>query len=224
MKILVVEDDRATGDYIAAGLREEGHSVDLLTDGTEGLVQATVGHYDALIVDRMLPGIDGVNLVKTLRGAKTLTPVLFLTSMAGVDDRIEGLNTGGDDYLVKPFAFGELSARIAALGRRPQMQDEPTSLKVADLEMNLLMRKVTRAGRPVDLLPREFALLEHLMRRRGRVQTRTMLLEAVWDIHFDPMTNIVDTHISRLRTKVDKPFDGDLIETVRGSGYMVRAE
>ena len=224
MKILIVEDDRATGDYIAAGLREEGHSVDLLTDGAEGLVQATVGHYDALIVDRMLPGIDGVSLVKTLRGARNRTPVLFLTSMAGVDDRIEGLNAGGDDYLVKPFAFGELSARIAALGRRPQMQDEPTSLKVADLDMNLLTRKVTRAGRPVDLLPREFALLEHLMRRRGRVQTRTMLMEAVWDIHFDPMTNIVDTHISRLRAKVDKPFDSDLIETVRGSGYMVRAE
>lgn len=224
MKILIVEDDRATGTYIADGLREEGHSVDLLGDGAEGLVQATIGHYDALIVDRMLPGIDGVSLVKTLRGAKTLTPVLFLTSMAGVDDRIEGLNAGGDDYLVKPFAFGELSARIAALGRRPQMQDEQTVLWAFDLEMRLLTRKVKRAGQPIDLLPREFALLEHLLRRRGRVQTRTMLMEAVWDIHFDPMTNIVDTHISRLRAKVDKPFDGDLIETVRGSGYMVRAE
>ena len=224
MKILVIEDDKKTGGYIADGLREEGHSVDLIANGAEGLVQASVGAYDVLIVDRMLPGIDGVSLVKTLRGAKNRTPVLFLTSLGGVDDRIEGLNAGGDDYLVKPFAFGELSARIAALGRRPQMQDAPTVLKAADLEMNLLTRKVTRAGQPIDLLPREFALLEHLLRRKGRVQTRTMLMEAVWDIHFDPMTNVVDTHISRLRRKVDKPFETEIIETVRGSGYRIDAE
>jgi two-component system OmpR family response regulator len=224
MKILVIEDDKKTGGYIADGLRQEGHSVDLIANGAEGLVQASVGNYDVLIVDRMLPGIDGVSLVKTLRGARNRTPVLLLTSLGGVDDRIEGLNAGADDYLVKPFAFGELSARIAALARRPQMQDEPTVLKAADLEMNLLTRKVTRAGQPIDLLPREFALLEHLLRRKGRVQTRTMLMEAVWDIHFDPMTNVVDTHISRLRRKVDKPFETELIQTVRGSGYRIDAE
>ncbi len=223
MKILVIEDDKTTGAYISDGLREEGHSVDLFADGSDGLIQASIGQYDVMIVDRMLPGIDGVSLVKTLRGTKNQTPVLFLTSLGGVDDRIEGLNAGGDDYLVKPFAFGELSARIAALGRRPQMQDEPATLKAADLEMNLLTRKVTRAGQPIDLLPREFALLEHLLRRKGRVQTRTMLMEAVWDIHYDPMTNVVDTHISRLRGKVDKPFEKELIETVRGSGYRIDA-
>lgn len=223
MKILVIEDDKRTGAYIADGLREEGHSVDLIADGAEGLMQASVGHYDMLVVDRMLPGLDGVSLVKTLRGAKNRTPALFLTSLGGVDDRIEGLNSGGDDYLVKPFAFGELSARIAALARRPQMQDEPTILRAADLEMNLLTRKVTRAGQQIDLLPREFSLLENLLRRKGRVQTRTMLMEAVWDIHFDPMTNVVDTHISRLRRKVDKPFGTEIIETVRGSGYRIAA-
>ncbi len=221
MKILVIEDDTTTGAYIADGLREEGHSVDLVTNGSEGLIQATVTPYDVLIVDRMLPGIDGITLIKTLRGAKNYTPVLVLTSLGGVDDRIEGLNSGADDYLVKPFAFGELSARIAAIGRRPQMQDEPTVLRVADLEMNLLTRKVTRAGQVLDLMPREFSLLEHLLRRKGRVQTRTMLMEAVWDIHFDPMTNVVDTHISRLRAKLDRPFPRELIETVRGSGYRI---
>ncbi len=223
MKILVIEDDATTGAYIADGLREEGHTVDLMVNGAEGLIQASVGTYDVLIVDRMLPGIDGISLVKTMRGAKNHTPVIFLTSLGGVDDRIEGLNAGGDDYLTKPFAFGELSARIAAIGRRPQMQDEPTVLRAADLEMNLLTRKVSRAGQPIDLLPREFSLLEHLLRRKGRVQTRTMLMEAVWDIHFDPQTNVVDTHISRLRGKVDKPFATELIETVRGSGYRIEA-
>ena len=224
MKILVIEDDRMTGSYIAEGLREEGHSVDLIDTGTDGLIQATVGSYDLMIVDRMLPGLDGVSIVKTLRGAKNRVPVLFLTALGGVDDRIEGLNSGGDDYLVKPFVFGELSARVAALGRRPQMSDEPTVLRIRDLEMNLLTRKVTRAGQVIDLLPREFALLEHLTRRKGRILTRTMLLEAVWDIHFDPQTNVVETHISRLRAKVDKPFDSELIQTVRGSGYRINAE
>ncbi len=224
MKILVIEDDRTAGPYIAGGLREEGHSVDLLTDGQEGLIQAAAGAYDVLVVDRLLPGIDGVSLVRTLRGAKNRTPILFLTALGGVDDRIEGLNAGADDYLVKPFAFGELSARIAALGRRPQMSETPTTLKVRDLEIDLLTRKVTRGGQGIDLLPREFALLEHLMRRKGRVQTRTMLLEAVWDIHFDPQTNVVETHISRLRGKVDRPFDVELIETMRGAGYRIVAE
>ncbi len=221
MKILVIEDDRTTGPYVADGLREEGHVVDLLSDGGQGLIQAAAGGYDILVVDRMLPGLDGLALVRTLRGAKFPVPILLLTSLDGVDDRIEGLNAGADDYLVKPFAFGELSARVAALARRPPPAEEPSILRAGDLEMNLLSRRVTRAGRPIDLLPREFALLEHLLRRKGRVQTRTMLLEAVWDIHFDPQTNVVETHVSRLRGKVDKPFGRELIETVRGAGYRI---
>lgn len=224
MKILVIEDDETTGRYIVDGLKQEGHSVDLIGTGDGGLVQATVGQYDVIVVDRMLPGIDGLSVVKTLRGAGHTAPVLMLTALGGVDDRIEGLNAGADDYLVKPFAFGELSARIAALGRRPPVSAEPTVLTARDLEMNLLTRKVTRAGQEIDLLPREFALLEHLLRRKGRVQTRTMLLEAVWDIHFDPHTNVVETHVSRLRAKVDRPFDTELIRTVRGSGYRIDAE
>ena len=221
MKILVVEDDRTTGAYIADGLREEGHSVDLLEEGRTALLQASTSDYDILIVDRMLPGLDGMALVKTLRGAGNHTPALFLTALGGVNDRIEGLNAGADDYFVKPFVFGELSARVSALARRPRATQEETVLRTGDLEMDLIRRKVTRAGRPIDLLPREFALLEHLLRRKGRVQTRTMLLEAVWDISFDPQTNVVETHVSRLRAKIDKPFDTDLIETVRGSGYRI---
>lgn len=224
MKILVIEDDKTTGAYIADGLRQEGHVVDLIDNGADGLVQATVGTYDVIVIDRMLPGLDGLSVVKTLRGARNLSPVLLLTALGGVNDRIEGLNAGADDYLVKPFAFGELSARINALGRRPQMSDAPVILRARDLEMDLLTRKVTRAGQTIDLLPREFALLEHLLRRKGRVQTRTMLLESVWDIHFDPQTNVVETHISRLRAKVDKPFDKELITTVRGAGYRIDAE
>lgn len=221
MKLLVIEDDATTGNYIARGLREEGHVVDLVTDGRQGLIQATGNTYDVLVVDRMLPEIDGLTLLKTLRGTGNLTPALFLTAMGSVEDRIGGLNAGADDYLVKPFAFGELSARVAALGRRPQALDQETVLRVADLEMDLLARKVTRAGQEIDLLPREFALLEHLLRRKGRVQTRTMLLESVWDLSFDPMTNVVETHISRLRSKIDRPFDRELIQTVRGAGYRI---
>ncbi|HCT31808.1 winged helix-turn-helix domain-containing protein [Sulfitobacter pontiacus] len=221
MKILVVEDDKMTGNYVAEGLREEGHTVDLMTDGKDALLQASTTSYDILIVDRMLPGLDGVSVVKTMRGTKNQTPVLFLTSLGGVDDRIEGLNAGGDDYLVKPFAFGELSARVAALARRPRGTQDEIVLRAGDLEMDLVRRKVSRAGQPIDLLPREFALLEHLLRRKGRVQTRTMLLEAVWDISFDPQTNVVETHISRLRAKVDKPYEVELIKTVRGAGYRI---
>tara|TARA_R110002124_G_scaffold243873_1_gene408959 strand:+ start:10505 stop:11179 length:675 start_codon:yes stop_codon:yes gene_type:complete len=224
MKLLVIEDDKATNDYIADGFRREGHSVDQVMTGHEGLVQATVGSYDVVILDRMLPGLDGIALLKTLRGAKNKTAVILLTAVDFVDDRIEGLNAGADDYLGKPFAFGELSARVAALVRRPQMSDEPTVLRARDLVLDRLSRKVTRAGQVIDLMPREFALLELLLRRRGRVQTRTMLLEAVWDIHFDPQTNVVETHISRLRNKVDKPFDVPLIETLRGSGYRIDTE
>ncbi|MCB1312567.1 MAG: response regulator transcription factor [Sedimentitalea sp.] len=223
MKLLVVEDDETTGAYIARGLREEGQTVDLVSDGRAALIQATAGSYDVLIVDRMLPEIDGMTLVKTLRGAGNQTPVLFLTSLGSVDDRISGLNAGGDDYLVKPFAFGELSARVAALARRPQALEQETVLRAGDLEMNLISRKVTRGGVEIDLLPREFSLLEHLLRRKGRVQTRTMLLEAIWDISFDPMTNVVETHVSRLRAKVDKPFETEMIKTIRGAGYRIDA-
>lgn len=223
MKILVVEDDETTGAFIARGLREEGHCVDFVANGRDGLIQATGGAYDVLIIDRMLPEIDGMTLVKTLRGAGNLTPALFLTSLGSVDDRIDGLNAGGDDYLVKPFAFGELSARVAALARRPPGIEQEIVLKAGDLEMDLISRKVTRGDVAIDLLPREFAILEHLLRRKGRVQTRTMLLESIWDISFDPMTNVVETHISRLRAKVDKPFATELIKTVRGAGYRIDA-
>ncbi|QOL80812.1 response regulator [Pseudooceanicola spongiae] len=221
MHILVIEDDKTTGEYIASGLRAEGHVVDLFADGRDGLVQAISGTYDVLVLDRMLPGVDGMSILRTLRAAKSPVPVLLLTSLDGVEDRIDGLNAGADDYLVKPFAFGELSARLNALARRPPPSDEPTMLRAADLEMNLLSRRVLRAGRDIDLQPREFALLEHMLRRKGRVQTRTMLLEAVWDIHFDPQTNVVESHMSRLRAKVDKPFGTALIETIRGSGYRI---
>jgi two-component system OmpR family response regulator len=221
MKILVVEDDRTTGQYITRGLREEGHTVDLVDNGRDGLVHATIADHDVLIVDRMLPEIDGLTLVKSLRGAGNRTPVLMLTAMGSVDDRIGGLNAGADDYLVKPFAFGELSARINALGRRPRALALDVTLTAGDLTMDLVTRDVARAGQKIDLLPREFAILEHLLRRKGRIQTRTMLLENVWGISFDPQTNVVETHISRLRAKVDKPFDVDLIKTVRGSGYRI---
>ncbi len=221
MKLLIVEDDTTTGNYIARGLREEGHAVDLMRTGKEGLIAATSNSYDVLVLDRMLPEIDGLTMLKTLRGAGNTTPVLLLTALGDVEDRIEGLHAGADDYLAKPFAFGELSARVTALARRPQALEAETVLRAGNLEMNLLSRSVTRGGVQIDLLPREFALLEHLLRRKGRVQTRTMLLESVWDIGFDPGTNVVETHISRLRAKVDKPFDRELIETVRGAGYRI---
>lgn len=221
MRILVIEDDRTTGDYILQGLKQEGHTADLCRSGREGLIAAQTNDFDVLVVDRMLPDLDGLSLVRTLRAAKNLTPAIFLTALGGVDDRIEGLNAGGDDYLVKPFAFGELSARINALARRPRMREAETVLSAGDLRMDLIRRRVTRAGIEIDLLPREFALLECLMRRKGRVQTRTMLLEAVWDLGFDPQTNVVESHISRLRAKVDKPFDTELIRTVRGAGYRI---
>lgn len=221
MKLLVIEDDPTTAEFILHGLQQEGQVVDHVANGRDALWQAMNGAYDVLIVDRMLPDLDGLSLVKSLRAAKITTPVIFLTTVGGVDDRIEGLNAGGDDYLTKPFAFGELSARIQALARRPQTNMQETSLQAGDLVIDLVRRTVTRAGQEIDLLPREFALLEHLVRRKGRVQTRTMLLEAVWDINFDPQTNVVETHISRLRAKIDKPFDRELIRTVRGAGYRI---
>ncbi|MGI9384290.1 MAG: winged helix-turn-helix domain-containing protein [Methyloligellaceae bacterium] len=221
MRILVIEDDQETSDYIGRGLREEGHAVDCVADGREGLILATTEPYDVLVVDRMLPGLDGLSLVKTLRGAGAQAPVLFLTSLGGVDDRVEGLEAGGDDYVVKPFAFAELNARVNALARRPPTADNETVLTVADLEMDVIARTVSRAGRQIELQPRQFKLLELLMRNNGRVLTRTMLLERVWGFHFEPKTSVVETHISRLRAKIDKPFKDKLIHTVRGTGYTL---
>lgn len=223
MKILVIEDDRETAAFLTRGLKEHGHVVDVATDGRDGLLQATGDEYDVLIVDRMLPGMDGLGIVRTLRAAGTRTPVLFLTAMAGVGDRVEGLDAGGDDYLVKPFAFAELNARVSALGRRPAVTEVTTVLRVGDLEMNLLTRQVSRAGRAIDLQPQEFRLLEYLMRHADRVVTRTMLLEGVWGFHFDPRTSVVETHISRLRAKIDRDFSQPLLHTIRGSGYSLRA-
>ena len=223
MKILVVEDDSETAAYIADGLRQHGHTVDTAANGRDGLFLAADGAYDTMVVDRMLPGIDGIALVKTLRGAGVHTPVLFLSARGSVPDRISGLDAGGDDYLVKPFAFGELLARVNALARRPTGTQVETVLRVADLEMDLLRRTVTRAGKPIDLQPREFQLLEFLLRHADQVVTRTMLLEGVWEFHFDPQTNVVDTHISRLRAKIERGFGGSLIHTVRGAGYVIRA-
>lgn len=223
MKILLVEDDGQTASYIARSLKEHGNVIDIAGNGRDGLFMATDESYDVLIVDRMLPGMDGLSLVKALRSAAVKTPVLFLTTMSGIDDRVDGLNAGGDDYLVKPFAFSELLARVNALSRRPPMAETPTVLRIADLEMDLLKRKVMRGGEVIDLQPREFQLLEFLMRHADQVVTRTMLLEGVWEFHFDPKTNVVETHISRLRSKVDRGRDADLIQTIRGSGYILRA-
>src|SRR6202790_4234828 len=222
MKLLLVEDDPETAAYLKRSLAEAGHAVDHASKGRDGLLLAVGETYDVVLLDRMLPEIDGVAILRTLRAAGVKTPVLLLTAMGGIDDRVEGLEAGGDDYLVKPFAFAELLARVNALARRPPPQDVQTTLRIADLEMNLLRRTVTRAGRKIELQPREFQLLEHLMRHAGRVVTRTMLLEAVWDFHFDPKTNIVETHISRLRGKVDRGHGRELIHTVRGAGYVLR--
>ncbi len=223
MKILLIEDDAETINYIANGLSQHGHRVERATDGHDGLFLAAGEAYDVLIIDRMLPGLDGLSIVRTIRGAGRMTPVLFLSTMSGIDDRVIGLNAGADDYLVKPFAFSELLARINALGRRPALVQVETVLRVADLEMDLLSRTVRRAGNVIDLQPREWQLLEYLVRNAGKVVTRTMLLERIWDFHFDPRTNVVETHISRLRQKVDKGFCFELIHTVRGIGYCLRA-
>ena len=223
MRLLLVEDDPRTADYIVRGLAEAGHVCDLLRDGHDGLFAATRNAYDVIVADRMVPGLDGLSMIKAVRAAGIHTPAIFLTSIGGVDDRVEGLEAGGDDYLVKPFAFSELLARIHALGRRPAAQELKTALRVADLEMDLIQRRVTRQGQLIDLQPREFSLLEVLMRGEGRVITRTMLLERVWDFHFDPKTSVVETHISRLRAKIDRPFETALIHTVRNTGYSLHA-
>jgi len=223
MKILVIEDDPETAEYVVNGLAEEGHLTVQAASGDEGLFHAAAEKFDLLIVDRMLPALDGLGLVRALRAAGNRTPVLFLTALGGIDDRVTGLNSGGDDYLVKPFAFAELVARVAALGRRPAGGAIESRLCVADLDLDLLSRVVRRGGREIDLQPREFRLLEYLMRHAGQVVTRTMLLENVWDFHFDPRTNVVETHISRLRGKIDKGFAPELIHTMRGAGYCLRA-
>ncbi len=223
MRILLIEDDPETADYVVQGLTEEGHRVVVGRDGREGLFLAAGEAWDLVIVDRMLPNLDGLALVRTLRSSGVQTPVLFLTTLGGIDDRVTGLNAGGDDYLVKPFAFAELVARVNALGRRPRQTVPDTKLKVADLEIDLLARTTRRGGQTIELQPREFRLLEYLMRHAGQVVTRTMLLENVWDFHFDPRTNVVETHISRLRGKIGKGFEAELIHTVRGAGYCVRA-
>jgi len=223
MKILLIEDDPETSVYVARGLREHGHVLDSAATGQDGLFLASGGGHDVLIVDRMLPGLDGLGLVRALRETGVKAPVLFLTALGGVGDRVRGLEAGGDDYLVKPFAFAELLARINALGRRLPLSNAVVVLRAGDLEMDLLKRLVVSDGRPVELQPREFQLLEYLLRHMDRVVTRTMLLEAVWDFHFDPKTNIVETHISRLRAKLAQAGAAELIHTVRGSGYSLRA-
>ncbi len=223
MRVLIVEDDAKTASYIEKGLNEAGFTVDHAEDGKSGLFLAMDGNYDVLVVDRMIPQLDGLALVQALRAANVATPVLFLSALGQVDERVKGLRAGGDDYLAKPFAFSELHARVDALARRrvePQVQ---TKLQVGDLEMDLIERRVRRDGKIIDLQPREFKLLEYLMRHTGQVVTRTMLLEGVWDYHFDPQTNVIDVHISRLRQKIDKGFTEPLLHTVRGAGYCVRA-
>lgn len=224
MRILLIEDDSSVADFIVRGFREGGHTIDHADDGKDGLFLATTESYDALIVDRMLPTVDGLSIVRTLRASDDNTPVLILSALGQVDDRVKGLQAGGDDYLVKPFAFSELEARLEALARRSQGKTTTeTTLSVAGLEMDLLSREVRRDGQAIALQPRDFQLLEYLMRHAGQVVTRTMLLESVWDYHFDPQTNVIDVHISRLRAKVDKGFDAPLIHTVRGAGYKIDA-
>lgn len=225
MRILVVEDDKDVANFIVKGLKEVGHVVEHSNNGRDGLFMAASETFDAIILDRMLPGgVDGLRLLETLRSQNNNTPVLFLSAMAQVDDRVRGLKAGGDDYMTKPFAFAELLARVEALARRGKGEGPQTKVVVADLEMDLLSRGVRRAGQKIDLQPREFRLLEFLMRHAGQVVTRTMLLEGVWDYHFDPQTNVIDVHVSRLRQKVDKPFASPLIHTVRNAGYMLRPE
>jgi two-component system OmpR family response regulator len=224
MHLLVIEDDAEAARYLAKGLRESGYTVDIASDGREGLFQATETRYDLIIADRQLPHVDGLAIVQVLRKQGNAVPVLILSALGAVDDRIEGLKAGGDDYLTKPFAFGELSARIEALLRRGQGPAVTTRLRVADLDIDLLGRIVTRAGRRIDLTAKEFQLLAYLARRQGQVVTRTMLLEGVWDLHFDPQTNVIDVHMSRLRVAIDRDFDRPLLHTVRGAGYVLRDE
>jgi two-component system OmpR family response regulator len=224
MHVLLIEDDTEAARFLVKGLRDAGYTVDHAADGRQGIELATTGSFDLIVTDRMLPHLDGLAIIERLRANGNATPVLVLSALGGVDDRVRGLKAGGDDYLTKPFAFAELLARIEALLRRHGVATHATRLKVADLEFDLLARRVTRAGREVELTTRELKLLEFLMRRTGQVVTRTMLLEGVWDLHFDPQSNLIDVHISRLRQAIDRGTDHPLIHTVRGSGYVLRAE
>ena len=222
MRLLIVEDDRESADYLVKAFREVGHVADLAGDGEEGLSLAESGDYDVLVIDRMLPKRDGLSLIGTLRDKGDRTPVLILSALGQVDDRIKGLRAGGDDYLPKPYAFAELLARVEVLSRRHGGPSEETSYKVGDLELDRLSHRVARGADEITLQPREFRLLEYLMKHAGQVVTRTMLLENVWDYHFDPQTNVIDVHISRLRSKIDKGYDQPLLHTIRGAGYMIR--
>jgi two-component system, OmpR family, response regulator len=224
MRILIIEDDRDAAAYLAKAFREAGHVVDLAHDGVAGYDMAVEGGYDVAIVDRMLPKMDGLTLVGALRNQKNETPILILSALGQVDDRVKGLRAGGDDYLSKPYAFSELLARVETLGRRKPRGGAPeeTVFRVGDLTLDRLSHKVTRAGEEIVLQPREFRLLEYLMQNAGKVVTRTMLLEHVWDYHFDPQTNVIDVHVSRVRAKIDRDFDAPLLSTVRGAGYMIR--
>ena len=222
MRVLLIEDDPETRSFVARGLTESGHLVEEAAEGKEGLFLALEGKYDVMVVDRMLPGVDGLSIVEGARNAGQRAPILVLSALGEVDDRVEGLRRGGDDYLVKPFAFSELLARLEALARRGDTERAETRLRVGDLEIDLLTREVRRGGQPLSLQPKEFKLLEYLMRNAGHVVTRTMLLEKVWGYHFDPQTNVIDVHVSRLRSKIDKGFDRPLLHTVRGAGYVLR--
>ena len=221
MRLLLIEDDRETARYLAKAFAEAGHAVDTSADGEDGLAIAREGRFDVLIVDRMLPGRDGLSIVRTLRAEGVTTPVLFLSALGEVDDRVKGLKAGGDDYLTKPFAIAELMARVEALVRRAQPEEAASRYVVGDLVLDRLTRRVTRGTDVIALQPREFRLLEYLMKNAGQIVTRTMLLEQVWDYHFDPQTNVIDVHVSRLRGKIDKGFDKPLLHTVRGAGYMI---
>lgn len=224
MRILIIEDDEDVASFVKSGLEQAGFTVDQAGDGKDGLFLATTESYDGIVIDRMLPRVDGLTIVRTLRASNIATPVLILSALGEVDDRVDGLKAGGDDYLVKPFSFAELQARIEALLRRHRVAADSaatTTLAVGDLKMDLLKRQVSRHGQTIDLQPREFQLLEHLMRHAGQVVTRTMLLEAVWGYHFDPQTNVIDVHMSRLRSKIDRDFDTPLLHTVRGAGYRL---
>ena len=223
MRLLVIEDDSQVAAYLVKGLKEQGHNVDHAADGKNGLFLATSEDYDAMIIDRMLPELDGLAIIKSVRAAGKTTPILILSALGEVDARVEGLRAGGDDYLTKPFAFSELLARLDSLLRRAhQSTAVETTLRIADLELDQLTRTVKRGGHTIALQPREYRLLEYLIQNAGRVVTRTMLLEQLWDYHFDPQTNVIDVHISRLRGKIDKNFDQPLLQTVRGAGYMIR--
>ncbi len=223
MRILIIEDDLEAADWLSKGLQESGHIIDHASDGETGLALATSEQYDVLIIDRMLPKMDGLEIIRNIREQSIKTPILILSALSEVDEKVEGLRAGGDDYLAKPYAFAELLARVEGLARRPDVEPQQTVLVAGDLEMDLLSRKVKRAGHEILLQPREFKLLEYLMRNANKVVTRTMLLENVWNYHFDPQTNVIDVHISRLRGKIDKEFDRPILETIRGAGYMIRA-